>query len=218
MAFRGGTALHKIYLSGQRFSEDIDLVQVEPIPFGSVMTNIRKVLSPWLGKPSYKQTEGRVTFYFKYETEISPKTSVKLKVEANTREQFTVLGYEFKELECLSNWFSGSAKIRTFAIEELSATKLRALYQRKKGRDLFDLWLVLSKLSPDSAKVISSFERYINHQGLSISKAEFEQNLNAKLADELFIRDVAPIILKPEEYDPIKAGELVTMKLLSQMN
>lgn len=33
LAFRGGTALHKLYLSPQpRYSEDIDLVQIHPGP------------------------------------------------------------------------------------------------------------------------------------------------------------------------------------------
>ncbi|MGH2469017.1 MAG: nucleotidyl transferase AbiEii/AbiGii toxin family protein [Chloroflexota bacterium] len=40
-----------------------------------------------------------------------------------------------------SPWFTGSADVPTFALEELLGTKLRALYQRRKGRDLFDLVL-----------------------------------------------------------------------------
>src|SRR5947207_4494711 len=43
-----------------------------------------------------------------------------------------------------SSWWSGRADILTFEPEELLATKLRALYQRSKGRDLFDLWLGLT--------------------------------------------------------------------------
>ena len=35
LAFRGGTALHKLFLSPQqRYSEDIDLVQIKAAPFG----------------------------------------------------------------------------------------------------------------------------------------------------------------------------------------
>lgn len=36
-------------------------------------------------------------------------------------------------------WFTGEAAIPTFSREEMLATKLRALLQRNKGRDLFDL-------------------------------------------------------------------------------
>ena len=38
LAFRGGTALHKLYLSPQpRYSEDIDLVQITPGPIKPIM-------------------------------------------------------------------------------------------------------------------------------------------------------------------------------------
>ena len=38
LAFRGGTALHKLYLSPQpRYSEDIDLVQINPGPIKPII-------------------------------------------------------------------------------------------------------------------------------------------------------------------------------------
>ncbi len=42
-----------------------------------------------------------------------------------------------------SPWFNGHAAVATFELAELIATKIRALFQRKKGRDLFDLWLAV---------------------------------------------------------------------------
>ena len=51
LAFRGGTALYKLYLTPPaRYSEDIDLVQVEPGPAGPWMDALRNALDPWLGK------------------------------------------------------------------------------------------------------------------------------------------------------------------------
>ena len=41
-----------------------------------------------------------------------------------------------------SPWFTGATDIITYELDELMATKLRALYQRRKGRDLFDIWYV----------------------------------------------------------------------------
>ena len=50
LAFRGGTALYKLYLTPPaRYSEDIDLVQVEPGPAGPLMDRLRSALDPWLG-------------------------------------------------------------------------------------------------------------------------------------------------------------------------
>ncbi len=49
--------------------------------------------------------------------------------------------------------FRRDCEVTTFQQEELLATKVRALYQRRKGRDLFDLWLGLTAGKADAAKV-----------------------------------------------------------------
>ncbi len=52
LAFRGGTALHKLHLApAARYSEDIDLVQMVAGPIGPVLDALRGVLDPWLGEP-----------------------------------------------------------------------------------------------------------------------------------------------------------------------
>ena len=52
IAFRGGTALQKLFLEpAVRHSEDIDLVQIVEGPIGPIIDAIRKHLDPWLGKP-----------------------------------------------------------------------------------------------------------------------------------------------------------------------
>ncbi len=40
----------------------------------------------------------------------------------------------------------------TYELAELTGTRLRAVYQRRKGRDLFDLWKILS-MHPELDKV-----------------------------------------------------------------
>ncbi len=88
LAFRGGTALYKLFLKpAARYSEDIDLVQVNAEPVGDIMTALRDVLTPWLDdSPRYKQSEGRVTFRFRFPSEDAPPLPLTLKVEINTRE------------------------------------------------------------------------------------------------------------------------------------
>ena len=42
LAFRGGTALHKLYLTPQvRYSEDIDLVQINSEPINPILKRMR---------------------------------------------------------------------------------------------------------------------------------------------------------------------------------
>lgn len=60
VASRGGTALHKLYSSTpSRYSEDIDLVQVNAGPIGPVMDAVRARLDPWLGEPKRKRGPGQ---------------------------------------------------------------------------------------------------------------------------------------------------------------
>ena len=71
LAFRGGTALHKLYLEPQpRYSEDIDLVQITNEPFGPVIDALRERLS-FLGIPARKQKENNNTLIFKFYMHIS---------------------------------------------------------------------------------------------------------------------------------------------------
>ena len=45
--------------------------------------------------------------------------------------------------------------------EEMLGTKLRALYQRKKGRDLFDLFHALTNLDLDTSALIKCYKEYM---------------------------------------------------------
>lgn len=140
LAFRGGTALHKLLLPAPgRYSEDIDLVQTEPGPIGPLLDAIREALDPWLGTPGRKQTEDGATLLYRFESSGLPTQPMRLKVEINTREHGSVHALPRHEFQVANPWFTGSAEVLTYAPAELLGTKLRALYQRKKGRDLFDL-------------------------------------------------------------------------------
>src|SRR5579872_123477 len=141
LAFRGGTALNKLFIKpAARYSEDLDFVQVNDEPIGHILTAIRQVLDPWLGNARWKQGGRSVKLIYRFQSEDTPPVPLRLKIEINTIEFFTLYGYENYSHEVDSRWFSGQANIRSYQLEELMGTKLRALYQRSKGRDLFDLW------------------------------------------------------------------------------
>lgn len=83
LAFRGGTALHKLYLSQQpRYSEDIDLVQIKAGNVGEILDKLREVLT-FLGRPVIKQKRNNNTMLFKVESTFPPIVPIKLKVEIN---------------------------------------------------------------------------------------------------------------------------------------
>ncbi len=207
LAFRGGTALFKLHLLPARYSEDIDLVQMQAGPIGPIMDAVQEKINPWLGIPKRKQSEGRVTLIWRVESEEG--LPLRLKVEINSREHFTVLGYQQFEFRMASRWYTGSALISSYRIDELLGTKLRALYQRKKGRDLFDLWQTAKTLAVNPETVVSCFLQYMEYEEHQISRAEFEMNLFEKLDDSRFLDDISPLLTTGSSWDSRAAARYV---------
>ena len=194
LAFRGGTALYKLHLPPARYSEDIDLVQVKAEPAGPVMAALHEVLDSWLGEPKYKQTRSRIAFNYQFVSEGSPQLPLRLKVEINTREHFAVEGFKEIPFELRSRWYEGSCSIQSYDLNELLGTKLRALYQRKKGRDLFDLAMALDSEEVNPQKIVDIFYKYMEHGGYSVSRQQFEDNVTHKLRDDNFTSDIGPLL------------------------
>ena len=218
LAFRGGTALYKLHLRPPaRYSEDIDLVQVRAEPAGPVMEALREVLDPWLGRPRWKQTEGRVTFVYRFQSEDAPPLVLRLKVEINSREHFAVYGFKRLPFSVHSRWFEGSGEITTYELAELLGTKLRALYQRRKARDLFDLHVALQKKEFDADRVIGAFLRYMAHGGHSVTRDAFERNVVEKLRDPQFNADIGPLLATGYTWNYQEAAEKVCSQLISRL-
>jgi predicted nucleotidyltransferase component of viral defense system len=218
LAFRGGTALFKLFLTpASRYSEDIDLVQISAGPIGPCLSAIRKVLDPWLGNPRRLFNEGRATLVYRMRSEGSPGLPLRLKIEINTREHFSVLGLEDKIFQVRSRWFSGSVPIQTYRLDELMGTKLRALYQRKKGRDLFDLWVTAQQAVVNEDQIVSCFRHYLEHSNLTVSRAEFEANLSGKFADSRFLSDITPLLAPACQWEVENAKRYVMEILVARL-
>ena len=218
LAFRGGTALHKLYLQpARRYSEDVDLVQVTPGPIGPILDALKGVLNPFLGEPKRKQSEGTVTLTYRMDSEGPPVVPMRLKIEINTREHFSVMGFKHQPYEVRSRWFQGSCRITTFSLEELLGTKVRALYQRRKGRDLFDLWLGLTEGKAKASTVIRIFGEYMKAQGLTVKREDYEKNLQEKIKHQGFASDLTPLLPTSVDYDIIEAMELIRGELIAKI-
>lgn len=218
IAFRGGTALHKLHFdSPGRYSEDLDLVQVEAGPIGPALAELREALDPWLGEPAWKQGPASAKLLYRFETTTLPVQSMRVKIEINTREHFSVDRLQQVPFAVSSRWHTATEPITTFTLEELLATKMRALFQRRKGRDLYDLWLGLTTLDPDEAHIVDCLGEYLARAETSISRAEFEANMVAKLASSDFRADVTPLLRDPAGYDFDAAASLVRDRLISRL-
>lgn len=196
LRFRGGTALNKLHFPEPlRYSEDIDLVRTTSGPIGPILDQLRVVLEPWLGRAQFDQSPVAPKFRFRVEAEDGSDVPIRLKVEINTRE---IEAYDPPHMLLLrvdNPWFAGEAPIPTFSREEMLATKLRALLQRDKGRDLYDLSHALNAFKGlDVDRVTDLFGRYLQAAGQSISRAQAEERMFAKLANPSLLTDMRPLL------------------------
>ena len=95
-------------------------------------------------------------------------------------------------------------------------TKLRARYQRSRGRDLFDLWLVLTAAAVDPSRVATAFNHYMGDEAFTYP--QLAANLSDKLLDRGFGADLTDLIKSPPEgYDVAAAADIVMKRLGSQL-
>ena len=219
IAFRGGTAINKlIFERPLRYSEDIDLVQTQPEPIGTIVDAVRDALS-WLGKCRRDQAGHSMHMVFKFAPEADVQTTLKLKVEVNTREHECALVLARYPFTVENDWYRGQADITSFTPEEMFGTKLRALLQRNKNRDLFDLHQGLEQISMDLDKLIACFNHYLSAEGVAITRAVAERRMLEKLTRSL-TEDIAPLLpagVNFSDADALHAFERVWTDLITRI-
>jgi len=168
-------------------------------PIGPILDRLRAILEPWLGRAQFEQSPVAPKLRFRVEAEDGSGVPIRLKVEINTRE-IEAFDPPADMLMSVENpWYSGAANIATFSREEMLATKLRALLQRDKGRDLYDLAHaveVFGELNAD--RVAELFGRYLELSGQAISRAQAQERMFGKLANPRFLLDMRPLLSAPQ--------------------
>lgn len=231
IAMRGGTLLHKVHLAPPaRYSEDIDLVAVGARPADHIRRAIRRVLTEVLGTPKASVWDTLVLairntvkpsrvlrMTYSARSIIEPNRTLEIVVEANVTERKPhravvemPFSFPFRDKPVQTH-------IKGFDIHEMLGTKMRAMFQRKRGRDLFDLYWALTK-SPtpvDPAAIIASFEHYLKQEGTKAGRAEFIGILDGHLKDRGFCSDMQPLLRTDITYDPQAAGKYVKTHLLN---
>ena len=216
LVFRGGTALNKLFINPpSRYSEDIDFVQKNADPIGQTINAIREALKPWLGDPKWKITQRSTKLIYKYES--INKSASKLKIEINTTEHFQVLPLKTMPFSMDSDWFKGAADIITYEMDELMATKLRALYQRRKGRDLFDLWYVTDRNLINLNRVFDIFSQYCTYNNVKVTSEEFLKNLELKKDHRDFHMDMRVLLPSKLHWDFDEAYQFVVDNVISRL-
>ena len=218
LAWRGGTALHKLYLHPQaRYSEDIDLVRTGTGPVKPIIERLDEALS-WLPGKSFQQRRFGFRMRFKYETEIAPIQEMHLKVEANTFEHFSELPLAHLPFMVTNPWFTGKCEVTTYALEELLGTKLRAMYQRKKLRDLFDMDYALRNVQVDDGLILRCWRRYMSLEDRTPpTQREFLENMDNKMTLPDYLADIDSILRRNVNFNAHTAYSIVKRRLIERL-
>lgn len=219
LPFRGGTALHKLYLNpATRYSEDIDLVQIKEGPIKPILERLNEVITFFEEKRTTQARGHGTKALYRFTSEYE-QIRMRLKLEINCKEHFNVLEWVDFPFEVKSEWFSGKADLRTYNINELLGTKLRALYQRSKGRDLFDLHYFRQHIDIDYEQIITCFKEYTSFATgkRPPGKKEFLLNFEEKQNDPDFAGDMEALLRTSIKYNQAEASEWVINELIEKI-
>lgn len=216
LAFRGGTCLHQVHLPvPRRYSEDLDFVRRTRTGIGAVLDGLREVADQVGLEVRGTKISQHPKLTLRGRSEDDTNLPLRIKVEVNTHETSPARPHIRLPLTVTNSWFTGKADVLTFDPAELVATKLRALYQRKKGRDLFDLWLALTEMKISPEEIAAAFGPY-RPDGYTAARAI--ANLDAKINDYAFRSDLTPLVgAWLDGYDIAAAATLVRDQLLAQL-
>lgn len=231
VAMRGGTVLHKVHLAPPaRYSEDIDLVAITNRNENEIEAGLKRVLRPVLGnraRPLWTEAKLAIRNRFRpsrilrieYDVpsivETQKKMTLKIEVNVTERDPFlapVALGFSFP--------FRGkteSTELRSFDINEMLGTKMRALFQREHGRDLFDLYHAKDGPGVDLDRTISAFMHYMGAEGKEVRRAEFLAALEDRLKNPAFGRDMDDLLRDGLTYDLRAAGDWAKGSLIGRM-
>jgi len=148
LVFKGGTALHHCYLNQMRFSEDLDFTSLDR---NITLMDVKKIFEPFNFLEVKKEYTSSATIKLErltYDGPLGQSNSLKLEIDFM---QNVVL--PAKDLEYNNVW-KVDTKVKVMDIHEIIAEKLRALSDRARYRDFYDLFQILKNFKMDLQEII----------------------------------------------------------------
>lgn len=186
--FKGGTALHLIF-NAPRFSEDLDFtVELNEKVFLNFISKVFENLSKE-EEISFKEKE---TIAGKRFLMTASPLIVSYKVFINLDFSFREKVFDpQKSILDTSYPVLFSSFIYHFSKEEIFAEKIRAILTRNKGRDIYDLWFLISQGAQIKEKLIKEKLKYYDLE--NIKNEEIIKKIE-KFSEKSFVQDLRPFV------------------------
>lgn len=152
LVFKGGTAIHHLYLNQLRFSEDLDFQTTGKI----TEDDLKEVFVPYDFLEIVKSYQSDFTLKIerlKFTGPLGQANSIKLDVDL-TQDLILPAGkVEYK------NVYGVPVTVSAMAVKEICAEKVRAVNERARYRDFYDLAMVMKTNGFDSNEILEILEK-----------------------------------------------------------
>ncbi|MDO9399766.1 MAG: nucleotidyl transferase AbiEii/AbiGii toxin family protein [bacterium] len=149
LIFKGGTALHHIYLPQLRFSEDLDFssnaskIELDEIKNIFIDYDFLKVKKDYVSGATVKIEK------LQYVGPLNQPNSLKIEIDFLQNVVLSPLELDYK------NVYGVKTKVKVMDIREITAEKIRAMNDRIRYRDFYDFAMIMKKLNVNIIEVIN---------------------------------------------------------------
>ena len=204
LAFKGGTAIKKMYVPEYRFSEDLDFTILDSETTNDSLESATESLFPWLKQEANLVLEvrrvdvhssGNPAFYLNYVGPLQGDiTSRFLKVDFSRDEAIAYPLHNLPVRTTYSDLSNKESVLQVYSLEEILAEKLRSLLTRTEPRDLYDVHYMLTNQMVDVETMVFSIAPKFTSKGFKIDdlktilakrEATFNQLWNGRLSGQV---------------------------------
>lgn len=186
LVFKGGTAIHHLYLDQLRFSEDLDFQTTGKI----TEDDLREVFEPYDFLEILKSYKSDFTLKIqrlKFSGPLGQPNSIKLDVDLT---QELILPAETAEYR---NVYGVPVSVRAMSVKEICAEKVRAINERARYRDFYDLAMVMNTNSFAPREILDIMKKKELRKLLSkepiLENLEIAEEAKRSGAESLYYRE-----------------------------
>lgn len=202
VAFKGGTALKKVYFPEYRFSEDLDFTLTDNLMHEHLLVLLEDSLPSLLSRVNLRvevSSEdlsgfGSTTVQASYVGPLQAGMGSRTLKMDFTRGEMLVNPPTRAVLSARYSDYPSDVRLPTYTEREILAEKLCALMGRTEARDLYDVWRLLETSTIDLVLLSHDFVAKAKHKGhravrlretLEAKASKFESQWDKRLAHQI---------------------------------
>lgn len=200
LVFKGGTAIHHCYLSQKRFSEDLDFTSVDP---NISLEDVETVLETDETFRVNKRYESEFTIKIErlhYQGLLGQPGNIKIEVDTHQNVLLPRITTDYRNV-----W-----RVNTTAWvmdpREICAEKIRAVSQRARYRDFYDLYFLVNELDIDINEAVNILKRKEIRKPITVANIA----KNWEIAEEQQVSDLGAIYCS-EELESVDIENLIQL-------